>query len=173
MWTCRSSISIEVFWFYIFTFDKSKKKTSLKTAADRSINSSIIWCCDSWTDLGCKWITQMCLCWCCHCAAEPCVSTKLWNDKQVLTSTSLLTFSMNFSFCSSVTYTFCMLFLKSMSLKVGSSFPYRNQTHFQRLSWDNDETPSYKMDRRRDGSFTLSLSLASRSTREPCKNKQK
>ena len=31
---------------------------------------------------------------------------------------------MNFSFSSSLTYTFCMLFLKSISLKVGSSFSY-------------------------------------------------
>lgn len=35
---------------------------------------------------------------------------------------------MNFSFSSSLTYTFCMLFLKSMSLKVGSSFSYSEQT---------------------------------------------
>lgn len=46
-------------------------------------------------------------------------------SKMSPTSTSLLSFSMNFSFCSSLTYTFCMLFLKSMSLKVGSSFPCR------------------------------------------------
>lgn len=60
--------------------------------------------------------------WCRRPVAERCNSSSL-------TSTSLVSFSMNFSFSSSLTYTFCMLFLKSMSLKVGSSFSYHRWTN--------------------------------------------
>lgn len=76
--------------------------------------------------IGCKWISQVLPALMLPLCGRAVHQQQAVKHKQVLTSTSLLTFSMNFSFCSSVTYTFCMLFLKSMSLKVGSSFPFRD-----------------------------------------------
>lgn len=60
---------------------------------------------------------------------------------------------MNFSFSSSLTYTFCMLFLKSMSLKVGSSFSYRGNE--ARLSSDGLKRRDVTRYRRSDGSYPL------------------
>lgn len=59
-----------------------------------------------------------------------------------------------------------MLFLKSISLKVGSSFSYSKQAS-EPFIFSTEEGRNRP---RGNALFTLSLSLASRSTREPCRN---